>query len=169
MNRLFFPIFALGALHAQILVDTVAGGKIPNGVPIQDVALGLVSGATWGAGGNFVFTDSAHDIIRRVRPDGIVETIAGTGVTGFGGDGGPATSALLHGPGLPQYDAAGNLYFVDGQNCRIRRIDTRGVITTVAGDGIFYNAGMDLEGPALLRSINAVGSRRRSQRHRLLF
>ena len=86
MNRLLLATVGLAALQAQIIVDTVAGGKIPNGVPIQDVALGLVSGATWGTGGNFVFTDSAHDVIRRVGPDGIVETIAGTGVTGYAGD-----------------------------------------------------------------------------------
>ena len=167
MNRLLLAIVGLATLQAQIIVDTVAGGKIRNGVPIQDVALGLVSGATWGAGGNFVFTDSAHDLIRRVRPDGIVETIAGTGVTGYAGDGGQATSALLNGPGKPQYDAAGNLYIDDSGNARIRRVDTQGVITTIAGDGIAYAPGMDLEGSALLRSI-FVWYGGRSHRHRVL-
>ena len=157
MNRLFLSLVALSTLQAQLLVDTVAGGKIRSGVLLQDVALGVVSGATWGPGGTLVYTDSAHDLIRRVRSDGIVETIAGTGVTGFAGDGGQATSALLHGPGKPQYDAAGNLYFQDSGNARIRRVDTQGVITTIAGDGIVYDPGMDLEGPALLRSIFADG------------
>jgi uncharacterized protein (TIGR03437 family) len=154
MNRLLLFLIALSTIQSQIVVDTVAGGKIRSGVPAQDVALGIVSGATWGPGGTIVFTDSAHEIIRRVHADGIVETIAGTGVTGFSGDGGPATSALLHAPGKPQYDAAGNLYFFDSENARIRRVDTLGVITTIAGDGIPYTAGMDLEGPALLRSIS---------------
>jgi len=153
MNRLLLAIVGLNTLHAQILVDTVAGGKIRDGVPVQDVALSVGS-ASWGAGGEILFTDSSHDLIRRIRADGIVQTIAGTGVTGYAGDGGPATRALLHGPGLPQYDAAGNLYFIDGGNSRIRRVDTHGVITTIAGDGISYNDGMDLEGPALLRSVS---------------
>jgi uncharacterized protein (TIGR03437 family) len=153
MNRLLLAIVGLATTQAQILVDTVAGGKIRDGVPVQDVALSVGS-ANWGAGGEILFSDSSHDLIRRIRADGIVETIAGTGVTGFAGDGGPATSALLHGAGLPQYDAAGNLYFIDGGNSRIRRVDTHGLITTIAGDGISYNDGMDLEGPALLRSVS---------------
>jgi len=153
MNRLLFSLAGLATLQAQIIVDTVAGGKIRDGVPVQDLALS-VSSANCAAGGEILFTDSSHDLVRRIRADGIVETIAGTGVTGFAGDGGPATNALLHGPGAPQYDAAGNLYFIDGGNSRIRRVDTRGVITTIAGDGISYNDGMDLEGPAILRSVS---------------
>ena len=154
MNRLFLSVLALSTLQAQIVVDTVVGGKIRTGVPAQDVALGFVTAMTWGAGSNLIFTESPHDLVRRVQPDGIIETIAGTGVTGYAGDGGPVTSALLHGPGKLQYDAAGNLYIDDSMNSRIRRVDTQGVITTIAGDGIPYSAGMDLEGPALLRSIS---------------
>lgn len=155
MNRLFLAIVGLATTQAQILVDTVAGGKIRSGVPMQDVAFPQVNGVTWDPSGNLVFGDYSHDLIRRIRPNGIVETIAGTGVSGYGGDGGPATSALLHGVGMTQYDGAGNLYFAS--DFRIRRIDTHGVITTIAGDGISYNAGMDLEGPALLRSITPGG------------
>jgi len=155
MKRIFFlHIVLLSALSAQILVDTVAGGKIRTGVPAQDVALGFVNAVTWGSGGNLVFIENRQDLIRRVRPDGIIETIAGTGVSGSAGDGGPVTSALLHGPQSLQYDAAGNLYIYDSMNSRIRRVDTQGVITTIAGDGIPYAAGMDSEGSALLRSIS---------------
>jgi sugar lactone lactonase YvrE len=92
-----------------------------------------------------------------VRTDGILETIAGTGVTGFGGDGGPATAALLNFPAAPVYDSAGNLYFADQANHRVRRIDSSGIIATVAGDGIPYAAGMDTSGPALERSLNPAG------------
>ena len=154
MYRLFLSFAALSILHAQIVVDMVAGGKVRSGVPAQDVSIGFVTAVTWGAGGHLVFTDSTHDLIRRVRTDGIVETIAGTGITGYAGDGGPAANAWLHGTGGLQYDAAGNLYIDDSKNFCIRKVDTQGVITTIAGDGIPYTAGMDLEGPALLRSIN---------------
>src|SRR5437868_760234 len=68
--------------------------------------------------------------------DWIITTIVGTGEKGFAGDGGPATAALLNGPFDVAFDRAGNLYFSDTFNHRIRRIEARsGVITTVAGSG----------------------------------
>ena len=68
--------------------------------------------------------------------DNIITTAVGTGDKGFAGDGGPAAAALLNGPFDVAFDAAGNLYFSDTFNCRIRRIDARsGIISTVAGNG----------------------------------
>ena len=139
-----------------VTVDTVAGGKVPDGLPAQNVLLQNLGGIAWDSAGNLVFCDTGHDSIRRVRTDGRVDTIAGTGVTGFAGDGGPATSALLNQPKLPRYDSAGNLYFYDSQNLRIRRVDSHGVIASVAGDGILFVTGDDLTGPASARSIAPV-------------
>ncbi len=69
-------------------------------------------------------------------PDWKITTAVGTGEKGFGGDGGPAAAALLNGPFDVVFDAAGNLYFSDTFNNRIRRVDAgTGVITTVAGNG----------------------------------
>src|SRR6266853_1789722 len=66
----------------------------------------------------------------------VITTAVGTGEKGFAGDGGPAKAALLNGPFDVAFDAAGNLYFSDTFNNRIRRVDaTSGVITTVAGNG----------------------------------
>jgi DNA-binding beta-propeller fold protein YncE len=65
----------------------------------------------------------------------IISTTVGTGEKGFAGDGGPADKALLNGPFDLCFDAAGNLYFSDTFNNRIRRVDARGVITTIAGNG----------------------------------
>src|ERR1700675_458517 len=66
----------------------------------------------------------------------VITTAVGTGEKGFAGDGGPAKAALLNGPFDIAFDAAGNLYFSDTFNHRIRRVDARsGVITTVAGNG----------------------------------
>jgi sugar lactone lactonase YvrE len=67
---------------------------------------------------------------------GTISTLAGTGVTGFGGDNGPATSALLAGPSGVAFDAAGNTYIADTANFRIRRVSPLGVITTYAGSGV---------------------------------
>jgi sugar lactone lactonase YvrE len=65
----------------------------------------------------------------------IIATAVGTGEKGFAGDGGPAAEALLNGPFDVCFDRAGNLYFSDTFNNRIRRVDRRGIITTVAGNG----------------------------------
>jgi hypothetical protein len=63
--------------------------------------------------------------------------VAGNGTAGYGGDGGPAISALLFGPTGVAVDAGGNLYIADNVNGRIRAVATNGTITTVAGGGTF--------------------------------
>lgn len=156
MRTLLVLLLTSPLLSSQVMVNTFAGGRIRSGAGAQDVALAEVNGLTWDASGNLIFCERSTNLIRRIRPDGMIETIAGNGVTGFSGDGGPALNASLNWPGYPRFDAKGNLYFADFYNYRIRRIDTRGVITTVAGDGVFLKAGMDLERPALSRSIDSI-------------
>jgi uncharacterized protein (TIGR03437 family) len=152
MLRLLFVLSLLAPLNSQILVDTFAGGQIPPG------ALGFVAGLTWDSAGNIVFCDTGYNVIRRLRPDGTVETIAGGAITGFSGDGGPATGALINFPEFPGYDASGNLYFLDGGNNRIRRVGVNGVITTIAGDGQLFVPGEDTTGPAISRSLPSIFS-----------
>jgi hypothetical protein len=65
----------------------------------------------------------------------VISTIAGTGGIGFSGDGGPATNATINGPYGLAYDSLGNLFFADNGNQRIRKVDTSGIITTIAGTG----------------------------------
>jgi uncharacterized protein (TIGR03437 family) len=155
--RLALLLTLAGApVFSQVLVDTFAGGIIRSGVAAQDVALGQLAGIAFDPSGNLVLCDQTSNVIRRIRPDGIVETLAGNGTTGFSGDGGPALNAALNQPALPRFDAQGNLYFSDTSNFRIRRVDARGVISTVAGSGVPFRAGMDLEGPALSRSLDTV-------------
>lgn len=114
------------------------------------------------AAGNLYFVDGGNGRIRKVdAATGIITTVAGDGVIGYSGDGGPATSAALHFPNGLALDAAGNLYISDSWNYRIRRVDaaTR-VINTVVGDGtqgysgdggpatsaeIYYPAGMTFD------------------------
>jgi uncharacterized protein (TIGR03437 family) len=138
----------------QITIDTFASGFIPSGVSAQNVPLGQMAGVTRDPSGNLVFCDDSNNIIRRINANGTIQTIAGTGVPGYGGDGGAAISALLSGPGYAKYDSAGDLYFVDVGNYRIRRIDTSGMITTVAGTGISGTLGAD--GPATQAQIGLV-------------
>ncbi|OQP60611.1 hypothetical protein A3860_32880 [Niastella vici] len=85
--------------------------------------------------GNFYISDYSAGVVRKVNSAGIITTIAGTGVPGFSGDGGPATSAQLNHPYGVAFDNAGNIYIPDAGNNRIRKIDAAGIITTVAGNG----------------------------------
>jgi sugar lactone lactonase YvrE len=85
--------------------------------------------------GSVFIADFNNHSIRRVDPGGIITTVAGTGTPGSSGDGGPATEARLNNPSGLTFDAAGNLYIADFGNHRVRRIDTGGVITTIAGSG----------------------------------
>ena len=71
----------------------------------------------------------------------VITTIAGTGTNGFSGDGGPALGAMLHNPGGVALDAGGNVFFIDAVNHRVRRVDTNGIITTVAGNGTYGYSG----------------------------
>lgn len=79
--------------------------------------------------------DTSNNVVRRITSAGVISTIAGTGVQGFAGDGGPATQARLTAPTGLALDANGNLYIADYDNHRVRRVGTNGIITTVAGNG----------------------------------
>jgi uncharacterized protein (TIGR03437 family) len=126
------------------VITTVAGGAlIPtysgDGGPAVGAGLFLPGGVTVDAAGNLFVADIGNSRIRKVNTAGVISTVAGNGTRGFSGDGGPATSASLNlfgahaGMGT---DTAGNLYLPDIANHRIRKVDTAGIISTVAGNGI---------------------------------
>lgn len=86
---------------------------------------------------NMLVAERDANVIRKIAArTGLISTFAGTGAAGFGGDGGPATNALLKQPHSIALDRADNLYICDIQNNRIRRRDARtGILTTFAGNG----------------------------------
>jgi RHS repeat-associated protein len=98
-------------------------------------------GAPWdlavGPDGSVYVTESGNESVRVISPDGIVRRIAGdgTGLDGFSGDGGPATSARMSGEGGIELGPDGSIYL--HQPRRIRRISPQGIITTIAGTGAF--------------------------------
>jgi len=122
------------------IITTVAGDGTPaysgDGGPATSASMFHPSGIAIDKHGNFYIGDLLNNRIRKVDTSGIITTFAGTGAAGFSGDGGPATSATIQGPDGMAFDSFGNLFFCDFFNHRIRKIDTLGVITTIAGTGI---------------------------------
>ena len=122
-------------LQAQIITTicgTGEGGETGDGG--QATAAKIYLGAlTVDRAGNIYFIARPWRI-RKISPAGIITTIAGTGVSGYSGDGGPATDAEI-GPWFSclVVDDTGNIYFADLYNDVVRKIDTSGIITTVAG------------------------------------
>jgi sugar lactone lactonase YvrE len=86
--------------------------------------------------GSVYVADSIGNKILKMSVGKAASTIVGTGKKGFAGDGGPALSAELSGPGGVALDAAGNLYVADSGNNRVRKVDTAGIIRTFAGNGL---------------------------------
>jgi hypothetical protein len=91
--------------------------------------------------GVVLFAEATANRVRRIGPDGVITTVAGTTKTGWSGDGGLATKARLASPTDVAFDPHGDLYVVDQDNQRLRRIDTDGVISTVAGTGEMDHSG----------------------------
>ncbi|MFN0102495.1 MAG: IPT/TIG domain-containing protein [Bryobacteraceae bacterium] len=123
-----------------VIAGTGRAGFSGDGALATAAQLNAPQGAAVGPDGSVYITDYSNDRIRKIAPNGIMTTIAGS-VGGFTGDGGPATAARLNGPISIVVDPAGNIYFSDFLNFRIRKIATTGVISTVAGTGRFSLSG----------------------------
>ncbi|MCC7153425.1 MAG: hypothetical protein IT161_02550 [Bryobacterales bacterium] len=123
------------------VVSVVAGsgteGYSGDGGPALSANLANPQAIAWDAVGNLYIADTGNNVIRKVNKDGVITTIAGTGAAGFSGDGGPAAGAMLYTPKGMAFDSAGNLFFADSFNGRIRVIKTDGTIATIAGNGGF--------------------------------
>ncbi len=142
-------VFAV--LHGDVgdrYVFTFAGsgeaGAGGDGGPATEAQLSEPHGLAVDGSGNLYVTDWGNHRIRRIDTEGVITTIAGTGVREFSGDGGPATEAQFAAPGGLALDGSGNLYVADWGNNRIRRIDAEGVVTTIAGSGPGFYLGVPL-------------------------
>jgi uncharacterized protein (TIGR03437 family) len=119
------------------IITTVAGngtrGYGGDGGPATHAELYTPWGVAVDSSGNIYIADTYNDRIRKVS-NGVIATVAGAGVEGYNGDGGPATSALLSQPAGVAVDPSGNLYIADSGNGRVRKV-SGGVIATIAGPG----------------------------------
>jgi sugar lactone lactonase YvrE len=146
----------------RVAGNGIAGFGGDNGPATQAMLSSSLAVAVDSAGNLFV-ADGNNSLIRRVDArTHIITTVAGDGNPGFGGDGGPATSAELRFPGGIAVDSGGRLFISDSGNCLIREVNTAGVISTVAGvtagAGTGSNCGFSGDGgPATSAALNATG------------
>lgn len=121
------------------IITTVAGigtaGFAGDGAPADKAQLSSPAGVVVGVDGSVFIADSGNHRVRRVATDGRIETVAGDGTPGYGGDDGPASSARLNRPARVALGPDGSLYIADAENCRVRRVAADGTIETVAGNG----------------------------------
>jgi sugar lactone lactonase YvrE len=135
-----------------------AGGYSPDGVPAVGSPLGGAGTVVGDPFGNLYLSESGANRIRMISPSGVITTIVGTGAGagGFSGDGGPAKTAQLRDPAGMAFAPDGSFVFADRGNNRIRRVDSNGVISTIAGTGAYGSAGDG--GPAAQAELNGPGA-----------
>lgn len=124
------------------IISTIAGqgflyaGYSGDGGPALNAKLHLPVDIAVDKNGNLYIAELGNHIIRKIDVNGIISTFAGTGVAGYSGDGGPATTAQLFRPFGVTVDTAGNVYIAEDSNHVIRKVDPGGIITTIAGTGV---------------------------------
>jgi len=142
-------------ISAQGVVSTFAGnGKFlgfPDGTVATSATLYGARGMAIDASGNlytadYLSSDDGSGRILKVDRRGLISVVAGNSLCCFSGDGQPANQASINGPSGVAVDSAGNIYFTDTNNFRVRKIDTSGIISTIAGTGV---QGRSTNGPAV--------------------
>ncbi len=138
------------------IIVTIGGNGTPgfsgDGGPATSAQIYYPQGIFWDAADNVYFGDHYNHRVRKIDHSGIITTIAGNGTPGFSGDGAAATAAELYYPSGVTMDATGNIYIADMYNMCIRKINTAGIISTVAGVGGVLGFSGD-GGPATLANL----------------
>ena len=127
------------------IITTVAGNGIlgysGDGGAATNARLDAPHSVAVDASGSLFIADYDNQRIRTVNTNGIIRTVAGNGTAAYAGDGGAATNASLSWPEGVAVDASGNLFIADCGNSGIRKVDTNGIITTIAGGGTMGYSG----------------------------
>ncbi len=133
------------------IISTVTGNGLANffgdGGPATNAAVNFPSGVMVDSVRDLYIADQRNQRIRRVDTNDIITTVAGNGNIFYSGDGGVATNAALNNPRSMTVDSAGNLFIAESSNNRIRKVDTNGIISTVAGNSASGFSGYS--GPAI--------------------
>lgn len=137
-------------------ISTLAGSGLHNlyapGIPAIASPMDWPTALALDANGSAHFSEIHSNRIGRIDANGRLATVAGIGFPGFTGDGGRAVAAQLRRPTGIAFDTSGNLYIADSGNHRIRRVNSEGIISTVAGNGRAEFSGD--EGPATEAGLN---------------
>ncbi|MFC3803718.1 cadherin-like beta sandwich domain-containing protein [Cohnella sp. GCM10012308] len=134
--------YAAGGVMIVTAVGTGVPGSSGDGGDATDAQVNFAKNVALDGSGNLYISEFFGSRVRKVdRSTGKISTVAGDGNFGSGGDGGPAESASLFAPEAIAFDSGGNLYIADSGNHRIRKVDTDGNISTVAGNGNDGNSG----------------------------
>lgn len=154
LGDLYFAAGVVQKIDVNGAISTVAGsgadGYGGDHGPAKSALLLGPADAVGDGVGNFYISDRGNSVIRMVNSAGIITTFAGTaGKAAYGGDGGPATAAQLFQPYQLALDNSGNLYIADWGDSRVRKINSAGIISTVAGGGSALGDG----GPATAANI----------------
>lgn len=132
---LVVPQLVIGQAISTLAGNGVTGYSGDNGAAVGG-SMNRPFGVAVDRAGNAYVADRGNNVIRKISVAGIISTIAGTGVGGYNGDNIAATNAQINNVTGVALDGAGNVYIADLSNYRIRKVDTFGVISTVAGTGI---------------------------------
>ncbi|MBL0122657.1 MAG: hypothetical protein IPP88_07950 [Betaproteobacteria bacterium] len=143
--------FALGGVINTVVGDGFFQGG-GNGGPAAAAQVAGPKGIAFAAGDVFI---AEYAGVRRIGPDGTISRMAGTGVEGFSGDGGPATAAQVRRPASVVAGADGSLFIADPTGVRLRRVGPEGIISTIAGTGAPFDGIRTGDGgPATAANLN---------------
>ena len=131
--------------HTTGIISSVVGngtsGYLGDGVAASTTEISFPNYVYVDPANNLFITDNGNHRIRKVNTSGIINTIAGNGIGGYSGDGVAATATEIFFPAGLKTDATGNLLFCDYSNNRVRKVNTAGIISTIAGNGILGYGG----------------------------
>src|SRR5262249_43405924 len=114
---------SVAAAATSYTIQTVAGTDFSgDGGSATAAILGQLQGVALDFQGSLYVADAIDHRVRKITPDGVIRTVAGTGVAGFTGDGGPGSLAQVNAPYGIAVDRAGNIYIADLGNARVRKV-----------------------------------------------
>ncbi len=140
------------------IITTIAGngtaGYSGDGAAATAAKLHSPNNLAFDKNGNLFFADANNNVIRKIDHLGVITTVAGNNVAGYGGDNYAATAAMLNYPTGVAFDSTGNMYIADVYNARVRMVNSSGIITTVAGTGSIGFSGDG--GPATAATMDGI-------------
>jgi len=169
MKKLILALLVCPFLGSAQIISTIAGngtsGNSGNGGLATAAEFNYPDGIAVDDSGNVYFSDYHNGQLWKINTSGIISIVAGNGTCGYSGDGGGATSAELSLPCKVDVDNSGNIYVADWGNNRIRKINTTGIISTIAGNGTAGYSGdggsaiaAELNGPEGLSTVDDSGN-----------